>query len=62
LVELFRWDFSKQYFFKRFRENYKILEFSIRSNKGGTFVEISEYHNGARYGCLHVLEGVNKRV
>ena len=59
LVELFHWDFSKQHFFKRFHENYEILEFSIRSNKGGIFVEISEYHNGARCGCLHVLEGVN---
>jgi len=33
LVELCCWDFSKQQIFKRLHENYKILEFSIRSNK-----------------------------
>ena len=42
LVELCRWDFSKQHFFKRFHENYKILECSSWLNKGGCFVEISE--------------------
>ena len=60
LVELGRWDFSKQHFFKQFHENYKILECSSRLNKGGFFVEISEYHNGARRGCLRVLEGFHK--
>ena len=34
LVELCHWDFSKQHFFKRFHENYKILECSSRLNKG----------------------------
>ena len=33
LVELGHWDFSKQHFFKRFHENYKILECSSRLNK-----------------------------
>ncbi|KAK9997579.1 hypothetical protein SO802_022265 [Lithocarpus litseifolius] len=60
LVELCRWDFSKQQFFKRFHENYKILECSSRLNKGGFFVEFSEYHNGARRGCLRVPEGFRK--
>nr|POF09828.1 hypothetical protein CFP56_63632 [Quercus suber] len=60
LVELCRWDFSKKHFFKRFHEQYKILEFSSRSNKSGLFLEISEYHNGARRGCLYVPEGRNK--
>nr|POF25604.1 hypothetical protein CFP56_28102 [Quercus suber] len=60
LAELCRWDFSKKHFFKRFHERYKILEFSSRSNKSGLFVEISEYHNGARRGCLCVPEGRNK--
>ena len=60
LVELGRWDFSKNHFFKRFHENYKILECSSRMNKGGFFVEISEYHNGARRGCLRVPEGFHK--
>ena len=60
LVELGRWDFSKQHFLKRVHENYKILECSSRLNKGGFFVEISEYHNGARRGCLRVPEGFHK--
>nr|POE64321.1 hypothetical protein CFP56_49863 [Quercus suber] len=60
LIELRSWDFSKHHFFKQFHENYKILECSSRLNKGGCFVEISEYHNGARRGCLHVPEGFHK--
>ena len=60
LVELCRWDFSKKHFFKRFHEQYKILEFSSRSNKSCLFLEISEYHNGAIRGCLCVREGRNK--
>nr|POE91495.1 hypothetical protein CFP56_14605 [Quercus suber] len=60
LIELRSWDFSKQHFFKRFHEYYKILECSSRLNKGGCFVEISEYHNGARRGCLRVPEGFHK--
>ena len=57
LVELCCWDFSKQHFFKWFHENYKILERSSKSNKGCIFVEILEYHNGARCGCMRVPEG-----
>nr|POF06265.1 hypothetical protein CFP56_75259 [Quercus suber] len=60
LTELCRWDFSKQHFFKRFRENYKILELTSISNKGGMFAKISEYHNGAKRGCLRVPEGGKK--
>ena len=60
LVKLCHWDFSKKHFFKRFHEQYKLLEFSGQSNKSGLFLEISEYHNGARRGCLYVPEGRNK--
>ena len=60
LLELCWWDSSKQHFFKRFHENHKILEFSSRLNNGGLFIEISEYHNEATRGCLHVPEGRNK--
>ncbi|KAK9986819.1 hypothetical protein SO802_031770 [Lithocarpus litseifolius] len=56
LAALDQWNFRKQPFFKRLRENSKLLEFTSRLNKGGLFVEISEYHNGARKGCLRVLE------
>nr|POE98403.1 hypothetical protein CFP56_65581 [Quercus suber] len=60
LVELCQWDFSKKHFFKWFHEQYKILELSSRSNKRGLFLEIFEYHNGVRRGCLCVPEGRNK--
>ena len=50
-------EFFKQHFFKRLLENSKILEITSRSNKGGLFVEISEYHNGAKQGCLRVPKG-----
>ena len=58
LADLKCWNFSKQHFFKRLRECSKVLEVTSKSNKGGLFVEISEYHNGARRGCVWVLEGV----
>ena len=54
LADLYHWNFRK-HFFKH--ENSKLLEITSRSNKGGLFVEISEYHNGARRGCLRVPEG-----
>ena len=57
LADLDQWNFRKQPFFKRLGENSKLLEFASRSNKGGLFVEISKYHNGARKGYLWVLEG-----
>ena len=67
LAELCRWDFSKQHLFKQFHKNYKILEITSRSNKGGIFaeilsitMEIFEYHNGAKGGCVCVPEVDNK--
>ena len=56
LANLDQWNFRKQPFFKRLRENSKLLEFSSRFSKGSLFVEISEYHNGAKRGCLRVPE------
>ena len=56
-ADLYHWNFRKKHFFKRLHENSKLLEITSRSNKGGVFVEISEYHNGARRGCLWVPEG-----
>ena len=44
----------------QFQKNYKILEITSRSNKGGMFAETSKYHNGAKRGCLHVPKGDNK--
>lgn len=48
LSKLSHWDFRKNIF----RESSKNLEITSRSNKGGLFVEISEYCNGTRWGCL----------
>lgn len=58
LGALKHWNFSKQHSFKRLRESSKVLEITSRSNKGGLFVEIFEYHNGACCGCVWVPEGV----
>lgn len=60
LSELSGWNFRKQHFYKRFWDSFKCLETTSRSNNGGLFVEISEYHNGAGRGCLCVPEGVKK--
>ena len=54
LSELSHSDFRKKHFFKCFRESSKNLEITSRSNKGGLFVEISEYCHGTRRGCLRV--------
>ena len=59
LADLDQWNFRKQPFFKRLHENSKLLDFTSRSNKGGLFVEISEYHNGTRRSCLWVPQGTN---
>ncbi|KAF3946308.1 hypothetical protein CMV_027413, partial [Castanea mollissima] len=56
-ADLYHWNFQKQHFFKSLRENSKLLEITSRSNKGGIFVEIFEYHHGARWGCPRVPEG-----
>ena len=56
LVEIGRWNFSKQpfFFFIWLHENLKTLKITSRSNKGDLSVEISGYHNGAKRGCLQV--------
>ena len=43
--------------FKFMRDGYRTLELSCLSNRGGRFVEISEYHGGAQRGRLLVPEG-----
>ena len=43
--------------FKFMRDGYQTLELSCLSNRGGRFVEISEYHGGAQRGHLRVPEG-----
>jgi hypothetical protein len=44
-------------FFEFFRNGYRVLEISCLSNRGGRFLDISEYHSGARRGSIRLPEG-----
>uniref|UniRef100_A0A2N9F7C8 Reverse transcriptase domain-containing protein n=1 Tax=Fagus sylvatica TaxID=28930 RepID=A0A2N9F7C8_FAGSY len=39
------------------RDGYRTLEFSCLSNRGGCFVELSEYHGGTQHGSIRIPEG-----
>uniref|UniRef100_A0A2N9IL89 Reverse transcriptase zinc-binding domain-containing protein n=1 Tax=Fagus sylvatica TaxID=28930 RepID=A0A2N9IL89_FAGSY len=39
------------------RDGYRTLEFSCLSNRGGRFVELSEYHGGTQRGSIRIPEG-----
>ena len=43
--------------FKFMRDGYRTLELSCLSNRGGRYVELSEYHGGAQRGNLRIPEG-----
>jgi hypothetical protein len=44
-------------FFEFHRDENKMLELSCHANRGGRFVEVSEYHSGTQQGCIRVPEG-----
>ncbi len=44
-------------FFEFFRDGYRVLEISCLSNRGGRFLDISEYHSGAHRGSIRLPEG-----
>jgi hypothetical protein len=44
-------------FFEFQRDGNKMLEISCHANRGGRFVEVSEYHSGNQQGCIRVPEG-----
>jgi hypothetical protein len=44
-------------FFQFYRDGYRTLEFSCLTNRGGRFVEVTEYHSGSHRGYIRVLEG-----
>uniref|UniRef100_A0A2N9HPF7 Endonuclease/exonuclease/phosphatase domain-containing protein n=1 Tax=Fagus sylvatica TaxID=28930 RepID=A0A2N9HPF7_FAGSY len=44
-------------FFEFQRDGNKMLELSCHANRGGRFVEVSEYHSGNQQGCIRVPEG-----
>jgi hypothetical protein len=39
------------------RDGYRTLEFSCLSNRGGRFVELSEFHGGSQRGSIRIPEG-----
>ena len=43
--------------FEFLHDGYHTLEFSCLSNRGGRFVELSEYHVGSQRGNLRIPEG-----
>jgi hypothetical protein len=43
--------------FKFLHDGYRTLELSCLSNRGGRYVELSEYHGGAQRGNLRIPEG-----
>ena len=44
---------------ERLRENGKLIEFCVRSNKAGLFVAIAVYYGGAQRGCIMILASFN---
>uniref|UniRef100_A0A2N9J7V4 Endonuclease/exonuclease/phosphatase domain-containing protein n=1 Tax=Fagus sylvatica TaxID=28930 RepID=A0A2N9J7V4_FAGSY len=50
---------SKGYF-QSFRDSYRTLELSCMKNKGGRFVELSDYHSGSQQGHIRIPEGKNR--
>ena len=48
---------SRSGIFQFRRDGYRTLEFSCLSNRGGRFVELSEYHRGTQRGSIRIPEG-----
>jgi hypothetical protein len=44
-------------FFKSHRDGYRTLELSCMKNKGGRYVELSDYHSGSQQGNIRIPEG-----
>jgi hypothetical protein len=44
-------------FFEFHRDGYRTLEFSFLANRGGSFVEVTEYHSGTQRGSIRIPEG-----
>ena len=54
------WVPRKEFFFKRFWENNKLLKFCGRSNKAGLFVVIAMFFGGDRRGCIMIPKSINR--
>ena len=48
---------SRSGIFQFRRDGYRTLEFSCLSNRGGRFVELSEFHGGKQRGSIRIPEG-----
>ena len=48
-------------FFRSHKDGYKILEISRMKNKGGRFVEFSDYHSGSQQGHIRIPKGKQGR-
>jgi hypothetical protein len=44
-------------FFEFLRDGYRVIELSCLANRGGRYVEISEYHSGTHRGSVRIPEG-----
>ena len=44
-------------YFQLFRDDYRTLELCCMKNKGGRFVEPSDYHSGSQQGHIRIPEG-----
>ena len=44
-------------FFKSHRDGYRLLEISCMENKGGQYVELSDYHSGSQQGNIQIPAG-----
>jgi hypothetical protein len=44
-------------FFEFHRDGYRVIEFSCLANRGGRYVEVSEYHSGTQRGSVRIPEG-----
>ena len=44
-------------FFEFHRDGYRVLEVSCLVNRGGRYVEVSEYHSGIQRGSVRIPEG-----
>ncbi len=57
LAKLYNHTQKLEGFFEFLRDGYRTLEFSCLSNRGGRFVEVSEYHSSAHRGSIRIPEG-----
>uniref|UniRef100_A0A2N9FRJ8 Reverse transcriptase domain-containing protein n=1 Tax=Fagus sylvatica TaxID=28930 RepID=A0A2N9FRJ8_FAGSY len=48
---------TKEGFFQFHYDGYRVIEFNCLANRGGRYVEVSEYHGGTQRGNVRIPEG-----